>query len=547
MTPRAVFRFVIVLLLLGWALPSVPRAADTHEAGDDLPASTAPAEAGDLVRCPDCNESGRAPCGRCQGKGELTRTCEKCRGSGSRPCTLCSRESRGAAFAGEGRLFCERCGGRGQTGAMGKPCLHCGGEKTMACTSCSGRGAVRCKKTVTGKICPDCHFVGKVVCPTCKGSLLVSPEDLRSRATPKRSPSQAREDREVDLARSAGKLPPVEELKTRFAKLTDFHEAHADILADDPRPHLDLLRAEAGALKGRLVSLGLPPRPPGEETAVTAAGDAGAPRPNGSAALEIDAYTLRLGRFRRRWTELREVFDRERRSYQKTKAAWDSRAAKVDEVPRHLKTEVDEFILNQVDINLRISEDATLTLEKEEPAWLLSELAGLRATWTEIQQRAEKEIEARLAAAEAERGKNKKERLAKAEGARGKDAKGTIAVRPTANGRKADGGPRPEASPAPRGEPTPVATSAADMEIEEEGAEWEDEREAETKMEAEADTGTDTGTEMEVEAVPRERKASRPRKPESGSEFLPRLGWASIGAAIALAIFLLARRVSSRT
>lgn len=409
----------------------------------------------------------------------------------------------------------------------------------MACTSCSGRGVVRCKKTATGKICPDCHFVGKVVCPTCKGSRLVSPEDLRSRAAPKRSSSPGREDREVDLARLAGKLPPVEELKTRFAKLTDFHEAHADILADDPRPHLDLLRSEAGALKARLVSLGLPPRPPGEEISVPAAGDAGAARLNGSAALEIDAYTLRLGRFHRRWTEMREVFDRERRSYQKTKAAWDSRAAKVDEVPRHLKTEVDEFILSQVDINLRISEDATLTLEKEEPTWLLSELAGLRATWTEIQQRAGKDIEARLGVATAERDKKKKERLSKGDGARGKDAKETIAARPSTNrSKKTDGGPRPEVGPAPRGEPTPVTARAEDIEIEDDGTEWEGEEQAEST--------TDTDMEVEAEAAPRERKSARTGKPEGGSAVLPRVSWASLGAAIALAIFMLARRVQSR-
>ncbi|HVR74654.1 MAG TPA: hypothetical protein VMT52_09990, partial [Planctomycetota bacterium] len=90
----------------------------------------------------------------------------------------------------------------------------------------------------------------------------------------------------------------------------------------------------------------------------------------------------------------------------------------------------------------------------------------------------------------------------------------------------------------PRGEPTPVAARAEDIEIEEEGTEWEGEEQAES--------ATDTEMEVEAEAAPRERKSARTEKPEAGSAVLPRVSWASLGAAIALAIFFLARRVRER-
>jgi hypothetical protein len=169
------------------------------------------------------------------------------------------------------------------------------------------------------------------------------------------------------------------DLETRYAKLTHIHKAHLDIFGDDPRPRLEPLRGEASrALKS-----------------LQAEGSAEA-----ASAEAIESFLSRLGSFRRRWGEIREVFLDEYRSFRTTQGVWASRERLVASAKGAQRKAAEKQWADRLDIALTIAEQRAAALEAAEPEWLPKESRDLAAIWGDLRVSAEADLaRARTAAA----------------------------------------------------------------------------------------------------------------------------------------------------
>lgn len=334
-------------------------------------AEEAPPSIGPKADCPTCGGSGKATCESCVGKGEIWKPCPICKASGRKPCPVCASEERRASSPGPGRLVCTHCGGKGIR-SSGRTCSRCLGEQSIACVTCIGKGTLSCRKQVFDKVCPVCRFVGKVDCPSCRGKPGDPADDARAAARPARS-------LELEANGKAAAL----DLEARYAKLTHLHEAHLDIFGDDPRPRLEPLRGEASrALKS-----------------LRAEGAADA-----ASAEAIGSFLSRLGSFRRRWGEIREVFLDEYRSFRTTKGVWGSRDRLVADTRGAQRTAAEKQWADRMDIALTIAEQRAAALEAAEPAWLPKEARDLATIWADLRVSAESDL-ARAATAATSRPK----------------------------------------------------------------------------------------------------------------------------------------------
>ncbi len=476
---------LLVLVLLG--TPGLS-GQDPPSPADDLPAASGDrGDTDDKVRCPDCNSEGKMPCPSCGGKGELSHACETCRGGGRKPCPVCSKEVKGDGGASAGRLTCDYCGGKGTTGSQGKACPRCLGTQYLGCTTCGGKGTVACRKVVVDRVCPACKFVGRVPCTTCEGTLLVAPAVILARRIAEKKAARAAGSAEPGPANGSSGSGQASatavvkaavshaELAARYGRLTETYESHLDIFAEDPKPRLEPVRREASQLL-KQIPVQIPAQPPlvQESTADSqeASRNAGpgdpAARNGGPGAkvgdtrndgntrndaavrADLEAFIDRLAHFQRRWGEIRAIFDRERQSFVKVKAAWDSRGETLAQVPAYQKDEVDGELNARLDIALRISEKHSDALADEQPSWLSKELEEISVAWTSLKKRAEAE------AAEAAR---RTAVALKAEGA--KREKKPIANGP-ANG-SVSGSARPTAGGKPRGNQPSGAEGPRDL------------------------------------------------------------------------------------
>jgi len=353
--PKGSFSWISALLSLSLVAPPAGNAA----LEEDQPS------AGPKADCSTCGGSGKSACQTCGGKGEIWKPCPICKGNGRKPCPVCSSEDRRASSAGPGRLVCTFCGGKGAR-ASGRTCSRCLGEQSISCLTCVGKGTLSCRKQVFDKVCPACRFVGKVDCPSCRGKSMDDAVNVEVR--------QAR----LPEPESNGKAAALD-LETRYTKLTRIHKAHLDIFGDDPRPRLEPLRGEASrALKS-----------------LQAEGSAEA-----ASAEAIESFLSRLGSFRRRWGEIREVFLDEYRSFRTTQGVWASRERLVASAKGAQRKAAEKQWADRLDIALTIAEQRAAALEAAEPEWLPKESRDLAAIWGDLRVSAEADLaRARTAAA----------------------------------------------------------------------------------------------------------------------------------------------------
>jgi hypothetical protein len=213
--------------------------------------------------------------------------------------------------------------------------------------TCIGKGTLACRKQVFDRVCPSCRFSGKVDCPSCAGG---------------RAPLEARAPARPPEADANGKAAALD-IEARYLNLTRLHEAHLDIFGDDPRPRLEPLRGEASRMLKSLQSQG--------------AGGSGS-------AEAIQSFLERLGSFRRRWSEIREVFLDEYRSFRTTRGVWTSRERLLGDARGSLRSAAEKQWTDRMDVSLTIAEQRAAALEAVEPSWLPREAKDLEAIWADL-------------------------------------------------------------------------------------------------------------------------------------------------------------------
>jgi len=320
------------------------------------------------VRCPRCDDSGKATCSQCQGEGELSEVCKRCSGKGRRPCPVCSREAKGEELVVAGRIACGLCGGTGTLGNAGKICSRCSGKSTLLCTTCLGKGTLSCRKRVPGKICPTCRFVGKAPCVTCGGTTLVAPGTVELSVKKKGKGGK-------ETVAKATTFDP-EMLGERYRNLTQVHESFVAAFKDDPRPELERLRREV-ILQSRSLY------------------DAGLSDESGTAD-EVDTLLTRVTEYRTRWMSLSAAFEKHLREYRKAQSLWDARTAKMAKARAQgrAKRWGEKEANTLLDRALRISEKFSRLLSSEDANLLLAQLEEVRKAWPVLKNRAVAELAA---------------------------------------------------------------------------------------------------------------------------------------------------------
>ncbi len=107
-----------------------------------LPLPCEPCHGTKVIACAGCRGTGRAPCIKCHGRREIT--CLSCRGTQFQ-------------FAGQQKVSCRVCRGRGRVGCptcrqTGQtPCLKCRSAGKMPCRACGGTGTRSLVTTITYK------------------------------------------------------------------------------------------------------------------------------------------------------------------------------------------------------------------------------------------------------------------------------------------------------------------------------------------------------------------------------------------------------------
>lgn len=338
-----------------------------------------PGAAEELVRCPDCDAKGRAPCPTCHGKGELFRVCDICDGSGQRPCPVCCKDEKGQPGGRPGLVPCAYCGGKGVLGNTGKTCSRCNGEQVVPCEACLGKGTLPCRKEVFDKVCPTCRFAGRVTCPTCGGTTMVSPSMIVSKRQAARAPDQ--ETLELPREKENGEKPEEDdtppsfvELQDRYKRFVQICEAHFDVFADDLSIKAETAKAEASRLVRQLRGA-----------------DSGGTK--GSLA-ELEAFIKRVNLFRTRWNELRQLYLEERKSYLSLQNSWAGREKALREAPESRRTETETEWNRRIHLFVRILEKTSIPLLRDDPAWLLKESAEIEEAWAALKKRGEANVAA---------------------------------------------------------------------------------------------------------------------------------------------------------
>ena len=132
--------------------------------------------------CRQCDATGKVPCAKCDGKGQLLEPCERCEGKGVVPC--------GACAARDSTLFrCRRCAGTGEyerfDPARGikvrTKCDDCAGTGSLPCPTCQGKRQQKCTECDGKKgkphPCDACSGSPQLVCDRCKGTR-IQPKSL---------------------------------------------------------------------------------------------------------------------------------------------------------------------------------------------------------------------------------------------------------------------------------------------------------------------------------------------------------------------------------
>ena len=337
----------------------------------------------DRASCGTCAGSRKVRCTTCDGRGEIYAVCDICKGSGRKPCTVCAETEEGRS-ATPGRIPCALCRGRGTREATGRVCSRCRGRQSTSCSTCLGKGTVRCVKEKYERICPDCRFTGKVDCPSCSG-------ENGPRASEGVEVSGDGLDQVESVATTANTgrstLPP--ELDARHRKLTALHGSHMDIFAVDASRKAEAWKTEAARLERKI-----------EE--------------GGQSAESLEKFQSRVTHFRLRYGELRDVFLEAYRAYKIVGSIWKSRDRALESAPPSKRDEIAREQDERFEIVLRIAEEKAAKLEAESPSWLLKEVEDLTAMHTELEASAKATLalieeekvkgeEARRAARDAER------------------------------------------------------------------------------------------------------------------------------------------------
>ena len=280
----------------------------------------------------------------------------------------------------------------------------------MPCDVCGGKGTVPCVKQVYESVCPACHFVKKITCPTCGGALSVSPQVLAARKRiPERSTSNGGKEgkKPEEGANPAAASEPSGDLSLRYRRLNGIHDIHLDIFATDLRPKMETFRSDLTKLQGQL-----------REGGITS---------QSQLAKDLDALVKRLNNFQRRWDELRKAFDQEHKTYITVRSTLDSGDKARSESPRRLSEEEEEKLTRRLDLALKIAEKNANLLVREDPNRLSRELVAFGALTAAIKKRGEAELGkvAQAAAVKASSIPSKKAQAAPA-GPAGKTAKAKL-------------------------------------------------------------------------------------------------------------------------
>ena len=381
------------------------------------------------VRCPDCDRLGREKCPQCKGKGLLPRDCPKCNTTGRRPCRVCNE---GEDAHSPGHLSCPFCGGTGTVGDDGRTCSRCKGNQTVLCGTCLGKGSHPCRKQIFDEVCPTCRFVGKIVCTTCEGEMWLDRAVLLARKKAKRKPDETatatkrkkrrRSSREGDATEARAEVD-LADMRVRFDDLTPIYEAHYDVFVDDLRPEISDLYDKVKALDRQLRSA------------------------NGGGAMplsaELTAWQKRAKKFRQRWSNLHDLFKKERQTYLNAKSVWQARDAAIKGLKgRRLEIREQEHRSRMV-VATKVAERTAAPLVHMQPETLLVEVRDLRDLWTEFERRSKlamTTIEKKAAEEAAEN--NEKKALEKAASAREKSSLAAErgGKRPPRRASKAEGG-----------------------------------------------------------------------------------------------------------
>ena len=188
-----------------------------------------------------------------------------------------------------------------------------------------------------------------------------APRPRPQRSTP---PSRA-------ATKKASPAATTAEITARFSELSEVHGSQLDVFAVDPRPDLTPMRKEALKLRKAFARHA---EDPDTHEAV-------------ASERELDLFVERLSRFRRRWTTLRDKFDRVLRTFRTVESSWAKRAEVLAETPApHLKAET-ERLNRRVDTALRICEKYSNALAEEEPSFLGAELESLHEDYEGLEGR----------------------------------------------------------------------------------------------------------------------------------------------------------------
>lgn len=339
--------------------------------------------------CPDCTATGKTPCGTCHGLGHLERDCTKCAGRGQRPCSVCTKKD---SAAGPGRLPCNLCSGTGALRATGRACNRCGGEQTLTCRTCLGSGTRPCVAKIRTKICPQCQGARKVSCGTCAGKKKVTAAALsaaRKRAQARRAKEIAAKTPRGRRSKASGSskgrarsqnskrgaspdedapLDPVE-LEKRIQQLRAIHDVHLGLFTVDPSYELESSRKAGKKLLQRLRAYKVSP----EDTRTI------------EKIANLEGFVGRIKNFRKRWGELRTLFEKELRAFRTLKSSLESRDRILESLPAGRREREEERIHRRIDLALRVCEKASAPFVAQNPQWLEEELEDLKKRWERVE------------------------------------------------------------------------------------------------------------------------------------------------------------------
>lgn len=333
---------------------------------------------GELVRCPKCDEQGKATCPRCGGKGSLTRTCRRCQGTGHRPCPQCTKEQNGESqqTATPGQISCTYCGGKGYLGTRTrKLCTQCGGAGVNECPTCLGKGGFECPKLRPAGICPACRLTGKVTCGLCEGTKLVSPALARSDGSPSEegdseNPSAGGEpDSKATQDRGNGTKEPSEtevalSIGERLDALGACYSKHVKIFLRDLHKDTEPVEKEITEALRRVESSSLP-----EESSLPA---------------DLKELRRRIHHLLERRTEIHEIYNRFRRNYLNCQSAWQKDPSRESQ---GATGGASKRRFDPLEVRVKICERLAGQLDGERAIWLQRESDAIQKHWQALKEK----------------------------------------------------------------------------------------------------------------------------------------------------------------